>query len=510
MRFRRRIYRAIRRAACVFAYCTAAVLATGDAGAQPQLADFVTLAPVSDGSASTNDNGWANVEINATAFKNQSTVTVGNYQFISYYAADQTLILGRRNLVTSPDTWFLLRTGETSANINDSHNVSTIGIDGDGFLHAAWGVHGNPLRYMRTDQSVLSDASFTVPGNTSGQTPLQSGSITYPEFWNVPGSGDMLLSYRTGSSGNGEYQLARWNNGTNVWDSVHAVSGSGNANTGPQPWIDNDFSSAEAPPNANAYLNGLVYDSTGRLHTTWTWRTGGDSTSGFTDFQSNHNLMYAYSDNHGVDWRLADGSLLQRNGVHDIDENNATPVISLPEGSSLINQASSTVGPDDTLYTATWWAPDAAQGNHTRQYMLAAYNPYEPMPQWQTYQVGERAAENGNNHVPESQLGTFRMSRPIVLTDDDNRVLVVFSDHQRGQGVTVAYSELPTRDDWQYLDLTTNEDLNLWEPKYDQARWESDGVLSMLYQPAGQGLSPTPVSIIEWDAKAYFQELGGN
>jgi hypothetical protein len=94
----------------------------------------------------------------------------------------------------------------------------------------------------------------------------------------------------------------------------------------------------------NAYHNGLVYDSTGRLHVSWTWRTGGDSTTGFTDYQSNHNVMYAYSENDGVDWRLANGTLLSRNTVHDIDEANATPVINLPDGSSIINQSSTAVG----------------------------------------------------------------------------------------------------------------------------------------------------------------------
>lgn len=481
-------------------------LVAAPAAVEAQVADpFATLTTISDGNPGTDDRGYASSETNATAFKNQSLVTVGDYQLTSYYGADQTLILGRRNLVTSPDSWYLLHTGLTSNNVGDSHTVSTIGVDGDGYLHVAWGVHNNPLKYTESTTSVLNDAPFSVAGELTGQIPLQGSSITYPEFWSIPGSGDLLLSYRTGGSGNGEYQLSRWSDGSNSWTAVHAREGSGSSQTGLQPWIDNDYLTYTDPPNVNAYQNGLVHDSTGRLHMSWTWRTGGDSTTGFTDYQSNHNIMYAYSDNNGVDWYKDDGTLYQRNGQHDIDEDNATPVIPIPDGSSLINQASSAIGPDDTYYAATWWAPEAASGNHLRQYMLVAYNPYDASPQWRTYQVGNRNSENGNNRVPESQLGTYRMSRPIVMTDESDRVFVVFSDYQRGQGVTVAYSEDSARDDWQFVDLTT-EDMRLWEPKYDVNRWNQDGVLSMLYQPSGGGLAPNDVSILEWDARAFFTD----
>ena len=165
------------------------------------LADSVTLTPISDGNAGTDDQGYASSETNATAFKDQSLVTVGNYQFTSYYGADQGLVLGRRNLATDPNTWFLLHTGLLSTDIADSHTVSTISIDGDGFLHAAWGLHDDPLRYTRSTTSVLNDNPFTVPGTLPNPITLQSGSSTsysYPEFYSIPGSGDLLFAFRLG------------------------------------------------------------------------------------------------------------------------------------------------------------------------------------------------------------------------------------------------------------------------------------------------------------------------
>jgi hypothetical protein len=488
-----------------------------------ELAPYVTLTTISDGNPATNELGFAGVEINATAFKNQSLVTVGDYQFTSFYtgssSANDELVIGRRNLVASPNVWSLVHTGFQSFNINDSHNVSSIGVDGDGFLHVSWGMHNHPMQYARSTTTVVNDDPIAMTGVLANQFPLQSGGdFTYPEFYNIPDSGDLLFAYRTGVSGNGEYQLARWDDATNVWNAVHAARNSTDASA-VQPWMDNDFG-GDSNVDANAYFNGLQYDSTGRLHVTWTWRAGTNLT-GFNDYQSNHNIMYAYSDNDGVDWRLQNGTLLQRDPTgappitHDIDEANAMPVINLPHGSSLINQASSAIGPDDHLYTATWYAPNAAGGNHTRQYMLLEFDGTT----WEQHQVGARATENSNSRVPESSLATFRMSRPIVLTDSENRVFVVYSDYQRDPAavslsqkknfVTIAYSESAERDDWQVIDLATEEDVGLWEPKYDLTRWERDGILSMLYQPAGNNITPaptqTPVSILEWNARSFFR-----
>jgi hypothetical protein len=480
----------------------AVILMTAGAAQAAKPGDFVTLTPISDGDPATDDRGRAKTNINAVSYKTQSLTTVGDYQFTSYYGGDGKLIVGRRNLANNPNTWTLLRTEFTSFNINDSHNTSSIAIDGDGYLHIAWGVHGNPLPYTRSTTPMLNDGPLHLIGESAGNSggiagalPFQSGRVTYPEFFNIPGSGDLLLTYRIGAASNGEWQLARWNNATKTWSGIHTAVNSGDS--GPQPWIDNDYS-GDNRPNVNAYHNKIVFDANGRMHVSWTWRTGGDSTSGFGDYQTNHNIMYAWSDNGGVDWHRDTGVLYRRNDVHDIDEDNAVPVVNIPEGSSLRNQMSSTIGPDGTYYIGSTWAPEAAQGNQLRQYMLAEYNG----TQWKTHQVGRRNSEFSNNRIPESQLNKFSMRRPIVLADGENRVFLVFSDYQRGGGVTVAYSEDAARNDWKFIDLTT-EDMGRWDPTYDLNRWKNDGVLSIFYLPGG----PTAgaVSVLEWDARAYLR-----
>ena len=469
-------------------------------------ADFLSRSVISDGNPATDDRAWAKTNINAVSFKTQALTTVDDYQFTSYYGADGKLIIGRRNLAKDRNRWTLLRTEFTSFNMNDSHNTSSIAIDGDGYLHVAWGVHANPLLYSRSRGPVVNDAPLHLVGERSGNAgsirnalPFQAGHVTYPEFFNIPGSGDLLLTYRIGVSGNGKWQLARWNNAAKTWSGIHTAVNSGD---GPQPWIDSDYGGDDLP-NICAYHNKVVFNSRGRMHVSWTWRTGPDSNSGYTDYQTNHNIMYAYSDNGGVDWHRDNGVLYRRNGVHDIDENNAMPVVSIPEGSSLRNQLSSTIGPDGTYYIGSSWAPEAGRGNNLRQYLLVEYNGR----QWKIHQVGQRKPEFRNKPIPESQLNSFSMRRPIVLADRENRVFLVFSDYQRGGGISVAFSEAAGRDDWQFIDLTT-EDMGRWDPTYDLHRWQHDGILSVFYLPENP-IAATP-SVLEWDAKTYFAKSASN
>ncbi|MBN2577665.1 MAG: hypothetical protein JXB10_01645, partial [Pirellulales bacterium] len=123
-------------------------------------------------------------------------------------------------------------------------------------------------------------------------------------------------------------------------------------------------------------------------------------------------------------------------------------------------------------------------------------------------QITQRQPENvdGNGvsqRVPETQLKNYRITRPIVAVDDSDRVIVLFTDWQRGGKLTVAHSEDPRRNDWRLFDLPT-ENMGTWEASLDLNRWQRDGVISLLYQPTQLGGAATVVSVLEWDARSYF------
>src|SRR5262249_49125040 len=160
---------------------------------------------ISDGDPTNDDNGRANTDINSVAIKVNSLVTIGNYQFTSYYDANGKIIVGRRTI--GADTWSLLRTQFTADDINDDHDVSSIGIDGDGILHMSWGMHDNNFLYTHSTASVLNNNPMSLIGASVGNsaavnnmTGLYNTSVTYPVFYNLP-DGDLLFQYRNGVSG---------------------------------------------------------------------------------------------------------------------------------------------------------------------------------------------------------------------------------------------------------------------------------------------------------------------
>jgi len=507
------VQRSIAKTGCVSVMVLVATFSvTARSRADVDPADYMTITPIREIGSATNELGYASSKINSTSFKQQSLTTIeapggAKYQFSSYYDQNKKLVVGRRKMLTAGwSDWYLRRTAFTAYSINDAHDVSSIGVDGDGYLHISWGMHGNPMLYTRSTTSALGDDPFVLHGDMVGNSAglgsemPHTSDITYPLFYNIPGSGDLLFSYRTGSSGNGDLQLVRWDNAGNSWNAVHAGTG------GNPPCIDGDYF-GDTLPSVNAYTNYATFDSDGNWHLTWTWRTGGDSPTPFHDYQSNHNIMYAWSPNQGVDWYRQALSRYSRSGIHAIDESNAPPVVVLPEGSSLINQTYMMAGPNGNPYVATWWAPNAAEDDHLRQYMLA----WQDGETWSVSQITDREPENTDAYgvsqrVPEDQLRDYRITRPIVAVDDSDRVIVAFTDWQRGGKLTIAYSESPDRDDWVLFDLPT-ANMEWWEPNLDLNRWNSERVISMFYQVEDLGSGPTVVHTLEWDAEAYFAAL---
>src|SRR5690349_15720945 len=76
--------------------------------------------------------GWANNSVNAVVFRKNSLVTFGNTQYISYYDEQRYMVLGKRAL-GSPN-WELRRT-PYQGNTGDAHNMISIMVDGEGYLH---------------------------------------------------------------------------------------------------------------------------------------------------------------------------------------------------------------------------------------------------------------------------------------------------------------------------------------------------------------------------------------
>lgn len=427
--------------------------------ATPAAAVEVSVVPI--------DRAFAANSMNHVAFRQNALKTVGNQQFAAYYDDNGLVTVARRTLGSAQ--WDVFNTAYTDNNsgLGDDHNVITFGVDGDGYMHLSWGMHNNNLRYIRSAAPVTGAGAIAFGAQIPMVNPAQEGLVTYPQFYDLPG-GDLLFMYRTGGSGNGDQQVNRYNNTTNAWTPLH------------RPLFDGDVA-GDGLSNKNMYANTLAFDSQGAIHLSWTLRDT-------PDFQTNQNLYYAKSTDNGATWRRTDGSLYSLPMSEGISE----LAVAIPQQSSLMNQTSMTTDANDLPVIASWWAPGAQQGNHTRQYMLSYFDGAD----WQTSQITNRAPE------PKQGGSTVReLARPIVVVDDDNRVLVAMRYKERGNVVTIAHSE--DRQHWNFVDLTTQA-LGDWEPNYDAALWDREQKLHLLYQPVGLGQQNSTLSVLEWDAGAYL------
>jgi hypothetical protein len=106
------------------------------------------------------------------------------------------------------------------------------------------------------------------------------------------------------------------------------------------------------------------------------------------------------------------------------------------------------------------------------------------------------------------------LGRPVVVTDPQDRIIVLYRDNFGSNGLTIVHSLPkavdPDRQVWTTFDLTT-DNLGNYESVIDLARWQRDEVMDIVYQPsAGEGYTPpantaSQIGVLEWDAGAYFQ-----
>ena len=199
-------------------------------------------------------DGYARNDINSVSFSRSNIISRDGFQYLAYYDGGfrNTIHVARRAHGTG--NWTVLDTGLEAVNVTDSHDNVNLAIDGHGYMHIAWGVHNNPIRYGISampvnDQPFTNDTlSFSQPAYWAGTAATNDNAVTYPEFYNIPNSDDLLFTYRQGSSGNGDQWFARYNAAAGTFEKNLVVAGS--------------------QTSVNAYFNRFNYDSKGVLRAT--------------------------------------------------------------------------------------------------------------------------------------------------------------------------------------------------------------------------------------------------
>lgn len=362
------------------------------------------------------------------------------------------MAVARRTL--GSDRWEVAVT-QYGGKVADAHNVISMAVDGDGYLHLSFDHHGHPLRYCR---SVAPDSLAFGP--LEPMTGSDEADVTYPEFHTLA-DGSLLFAYRSGASGRGNMVINRYDLAGRRWTRVHDVLLDGQG-------------------KRNAYWQ-LCSDRNGVLHLSWVWRET-------WLVETNHDLCYARSADGGLTWQRSDGT------PYSLPITAATAEVAWPvaQRSELINQTSITATPDGLPVIATYWR-DAADS--VPQYRIVSHDG----KRWTCETVGRRVTPfslsgGGTKMIP--------VSRPQVACSADS-VFMMFRDAERGSCVSLASRPIAAGSPWRIANLT-DFSVGAWEPTFDRNLWHSTSRLHIFVQSTSQGdgektipTAPTPVSILE-------------
>lgn len=404
--------------------------------------------------------GWANNSVNTIIFRKNSLVTHNGYQYAAYYNQEKKVVLAKRKL--GSNDW-ITRETDFKGKTEDAHNVISIMMDGDGFLHLAWDHHNNPLHYSRSVEAGSLD--LISPTSMVGRNEKE---LSYPEFYRLP-DGNLLFFYRDGGSGRGDLIINKYNRKTKTWSRLQ----------------DNLISGER---KRNAYWQAFV-DDKGTIHISWVWRES-------PDVASNHDMCYARSKDGGFTWEKSTGEpyslpIIAATAEHALD---------IPQKSELINQTSMGADKKGNPFIVSYWKD---QGQLIPQYHLL-YNLGES---WKTMALDFRKTPfslsgGGTKRIP--------ISRPQVMVKGTGKgasLLMLFRDEERGSKASALLMSSLKKKKWEITDLS-EENLGSWEPSFDTELWKQKKLLNLFVQHTeqtdGEGISniqPQPVKVLEYKPK---------
>lgn len=413
--------------------------------------------------ADSNSNFSNNV--NGRTFQRDPMVTSRGYQYAIYYNANRRVCVGRRKLPVGD--WDVITFTDYRINGSNSHDVAAIGIcESDGTIHLAFDHHRDTLNYRVSILGAASDPE-NVGWSTElfGPTTDRLGSVgvvrqlTYPTFFPAP-NGNLMFYYRFGGSGDGDGFIQEYNGTTHDW-----TRGLGEfiSRDGTYNGAVSSNSRSRCP-----YLNGISYGGN-RLHASWGWR---ESAGGA---RTNHDLNYAYSDDHGRTWRNNAGRQIGVTGSSPISIDSPGLIVAdIPQDIGLSNQYTHYAYPDGSCHVIVAHR-DANNNQRSQHYWRNA------------------AGVWSNTTLP------LHAGRGKVVGDDDRNLFLVYQSAGRptiAQGVP---NQSLTAWSWSqvYSQVGTTEG---GEGKIDFTRWEQDRVLSFYGQerPPNLNETPSPVHVFDY------------
>lgn len=401
--------------------------------------------------------GWSQTSVNATIFRKNSIVSANGYQFVAYYDTSATVILAKRK--NGEGKW-LVHATQYKGNVYDAHNVISIMVDGNGYLHMSWDHHNNQLNYCR---------SLEPFGLDMGEKEVMIGSnekgISYPEFYRFS-NGDLLFAYRDGGSGNGNLVMNRYHVQSKQWTRLQSnlIDGEG---------------------QRNAYWQ-LHIDNTDRILVSWVWRET-------PNVASNHDMCFAQSNDGGMTWQNSKGVAYEL----PINLKRAEVIYPIPQNSNLINQTSMTSDEAGNIYIATYYR--AANDSNTQFHLI-----YQKDGNWKESTLTHRTEDFNLSGTGTRVIPISRPQLMVATVGKDKKIMVIFRDNDRNSRACMATASLGVMK-WK-TEVLSPEPLGKWEPSFDTELWRTQQKLNLFIQKVGQGqgetieqLKPQMVGILEFD-----------
>lgn len=378
---------------------------------------------------------YSSSSINVISDQHNAIYSYKDTQYVNFYDQNGQLVVAKK--ANNSTEWESVNTGY-KANAADSHNTASLIVDGEGYIHVAWGHHNIPLNYIRS----VSPETLKFSPKKSMDGELEK-SVSYPHFFSLS-NGDLLFLYRDGESGRGNIVLKRYSLESKKWSIVrrNLIDGEG---------------------QRSAYFTATV-DRHDTLHLAWNWRES-------PDVASNHDLCYARSTDGGKTWT----DVLESEQTLPFSLANAPYALRIPQNSNMMNPPAIAADPDGNPAIANYWN---GTGTNIPQFQVVAFHEGK----WKQSQVTQR-----ENTFDLSGTNTKRppLSRAILLSRKPLEFHLIYRDDEKGGRPIHSRTRNIVQEKWTHHELLSSN-LDAWEPSYDSKSWLENNVIIIPIQIVSQ------------------------
>lgn len=376
--------------------------------------------------------------------------TYRNHQYVTFFDAERRLCVGRRKLPSGP--WKVIKFNDHRMESNDSHNTAVLGIcSKDGTIHLAFDHHATPLNYRVSKLGAAHDPeSVNWNADLFGPVTHRLGSVetdervTYPRFFRAP-NGNLMLYYRAVTSGNGDGMIEEYDGHKHDWSPGLGKVIARDIGT----YTDSGRTSRFRCP----YMDSLSYAGQ-RLHASWVWRDRFEK----TDPRNQHDLCYAYSDDHGRTWHNSSGELIGKTGESSIHLDSPGLVVApIPCRSGLTNSNTHYACIDDSIHVVLRHRVKGTRDSRYHHY-------------WRT-----------SEGAWSQEVLPFAGDRPKLVGAHDGSLILVYTDEKQ----LLIAEGLPNsgKTGWEWANLSSPHIHSICgEAVLDLQRWEAEKVLSLYSQ----------------------------